>query len=283
MDGPLTDAQLSTYRDQGYLLVEDAFDAEAVAAFREECDWLLELAVNAALATGRESGRATLTASADAEEWMVRMLKPVNDLSVLFSETMADERITGAVGQLLDDEPALLEEKLNYKQPIPPVEGLAVREGDDGFPVHNDWAYYREQGYPQSTLSTALFVDDCTPENGPLHVWPGSHAEHVEHEPTPGEGAGRRVPTDALDGDGRDVLAPAGSVLFFNSLLVHSSSPNTSGAPRRLLIWSHYPDSAEGLYAGERMAPKRLRESPHEWAYQRLKERGEYTDQFSAP
>jgi ectoine hydroxylase-related dioxygenase (phytanoyl-CoA dioxygenase family) len=142
---------------------------------------------------------------------------------------------------------------------------------------------YREQGYPQSTLSTALVVDDCTPEHGPLHVWPGSHAEHVEHEPTPGEGAGRRVPPGELDGDGRDALAPAGSALVFNSLLVHSFWPNTSGAPRRLLIWSHYPDGVEGLYAGERMAPQRLRESPHEWTYQRLTERGEYPDRFGAP
>lgn len=285
MEGPLTAEQVETYHEQGYLVVEEAFDDAAVVELREECDWLLELAVNATLATGRESGRATLTTRADAEEWMVRMLKPVNDLSLTFSEAMADDRIEGALEQLLGDTPAPMEEKLNYKQPIPPVEGLAVREDDDGFPVHNDWAYYREQGYPQSTLSTALFVDDCTSENGPLHVWPGTHREHLEHEPTPAEGAGRRVPPGALDYEGgQDVLAPAGSVVFFNSVLVHSSRPNTSGAPRRLMIWSHYPEhEAEGLYAGERMAPKRRRESPHEWAYQRMKDRGEYTDRFSAP
>jgi len=283
MDGPLTEEQVETYRDRGYVVVEEAFDDEEVRTLQEECDWLLELAVNAALATGRDSGRCTLTASADAEEWMVRMFKPVDDLSVAFSEAMADERITGALRQLLDDEPALMEEKLNYKQPIPPVEGLSVREHDDSFPVHNDWAYYQDQGYPQSTLSTALLVDDCTPENGPLHVWPGTHREHIEHEAA--EGVGRRVPPGEVDYDGgRDVTAPAGSVIFFNSLLVHSSNPNTSGDPRRLMIWSHYPESeGEGLYAGERMAPKRLRESPYEWEYQRMKERGEYTDRFEAP
>jgi ectoine hydroxylase-related dioxygenase (phytanoyl-CoA dioxygenase family) len=285
MDGPLSAEQIERYHETGYLVVEEAFDAEEVAEMRAECDWLLELGVNAALATGRESGRATLTSAADTEDWMVRMFKPVNDLSLVFAEAMADERIEGAIRQLVDDDPALIEEKLNYKQPILPVEGLAVREDDDGFPVHNDWTYYREQGYPRSTLSTALLVDDFTVENGPLHVWPGTHTDHIEHEPTPAEGAGRRVPPGEVDYDGgRDLLAPAGSVVFFNSLLVHGSSANTSGGPRRLMIWSHYPESeGEGLYAGERMAPKRLRESPHEWVYQRMKDRGEYTDRFEAP
>ena len=39
------------------------------------------------------------------------------------------------------------------------------------------------QSYPQDILSSAVSIDECTPESGPIHVWPGSHREHLEHEP----------------------------------------------------------------------------------------------------
>ena len=82
---------------------------------------------------------------------MVRKIQPINDLSLAFTQAAADERLTGPLRELMDDDPVLMEEKLNYKQPLPQkVEGLPIRPMDDNFPVHNDWAYYKAQNYPQT-------------------------------------------------------------------------------------------------------------------------------------
>jgi hypothetical protein len=43
--------------------------------------------------------------------------------------------------QIMGDEPVLIEEKLNGKQPLTQkIAGLPIRQIDDAFPVHNDWA-----------------------------------------------------------------------------------------------------------------------------------------------
>jgi hypothetical protein len=64
--------------------------------------------------------------------------------------------------------------------------------------------------------------------------------------------------------------------------LIHNSRPNVSGKPRRLMIYSHFPAQAK-MGFDVRNGPTRLRESAYEWAYQRMKDRGEFRDQFRAP
>ena len=183
--------------------------------------------------------------------------------------------------QIMGEEPVLMEEKLNGKQPLTKkIDGLPIKEMDDFFPVHNDWAYYAAQNYPQSVLSSALLLDDCTTANGPLRIWPGSHKKHLEHEMVAN---GLEVRADLIDHQGGiDMLAPAGSFMIFHVLVVHNSRPNTSGKPRRLMIYSHYPESFKMPF-DVRNSPTRLREAPWEREYMRAKERGDYQDTFQAP
>ena len=91
---------------------------------------------------------------------------------------------------------------------------------------------------------------------------------------------GLEVPPGSVNPhDAVPIVAPAGSVMLFHSCLIHTSMPNESGAPRRMMIYSHYPKAANMGY-DVRNGPNRLRESPWEWRYQRLKERGEFVDPF---
>lgn len=278
-----TQEHVEQYREQGYVVVEDAFSEAEVAELRSEADRILELMVNSSLAHDRKSGRLDLVEDDDGEQ-MVRKVQPVDDLSLTFTEVESDERIREPLEAILEEEPELMEEKLNYKQPLPEPTPLEADRASSAFPVHNDWAYYRAQGYPQSTVSTAVLLDDFTAENGPLHVWPGTHTEHVEHEQV--EGLGLQVPAEEMGGHGggEELRCDAGSVLFFSSLLIHSSRPNSSGDPRRLMIYSHYPESEGADHAfDERNGPTRFRESPYEWEYQRMKDAGEFEDRFEAP
>jgi ectoine hydroxylase-related dioxygenase (phytanoyl-CoA dioxygenase family) len=274
----LTADERQRYEREGYLVRPGAFGPDEVARMRREADYVLTMLLNSALANDRPSGRidAVRTGGGDAH---VRKIQPVNDLSLYFSELAADERIVGPMRELMGSEPNLMEEKLNYKQPVGNwPDGLPVKERTDHFEPHNDWAYYSTQGYPQDIMSTMLVMDDCTVDNGPLVLWKGSHRHHLEHV----HGAGNDLTVDRALIDlaaGEDLLAEAGSVVYFHALLIHSSRPNGTDRPRRLMIYSHYP-GREDHGVDVRNGPTRLRETPWEHNYLRRRIAGEIEDAF---
>jgi ectoine hydroxylase-related dioxygenase (phytanoyl-CoA dioxygenase family) len=127
-------------------------------------------------------------------------------------------------------------------------------------------------------------IDDLTAANGTMRFWPGTNDEFVEHVSTD---QGIEVPPESVDeSDAELVEAPAGSLLLFDSLVWHDSSPNDTDGPRRLMIYSYYPagpGQERGIVEDERNAPARRREPPYEWEYQRLKDAGAFEDRFEAP
>lgn len=261
---------------EGYLVLPGVFDADEVAAMRTDADFILELIVNSSLANRRQSRRLDIRRKADGT-MVVRKIQPIVDLALALAKFSNDQRLLGPMSELMGDEPVLMEEKLNYKQPVPSMATFRVPEDDDRFPVHNDWAYYRVNGYPQSIVSSALTIDECHEDNGPIRVFPGTHKRHVDHLRVRN---GLEVPSGTVDPDRSvAVVAPPGSVVFFHSCLIHTSSPNDSGAPRRVMIYSHYPKAA-ALGFDIRNGPNRLNESPWEWRYQRMKAAGEFVDSF---
>lgn len=272
--------QMAEFEEQGFLVLPERFSSEEVARMRSEADHILELTVNSSIANGRQSRRLDICAIS-AQQWMVRKIQPINDLSLYMSEVSADERLVAPMRQIMGDEPILMEEKLNYKQPVAgPIGGLQAKELDDRFPVHSDYAYYKAQNYPPDILSSAITMDACNADSGPIRVWPGTHKQDLEHESMDN---GLQVKPDLVDfGGGQDVLAPAGSVLLFHALLIHNSVGNTSGRPRRLMIYSHFPQRA-GIAHDIRNGPTRLRESPWEWQYLRQRVQGEAQNLFQAP
>src|SRR5262249_32838937 len=160
-----------------------------------EADRILALCINASLATGQRNPRLDVSRKAgDGETLDVRKLQPVNDLSATFQWVSQDERLLGPMRQIMGAEPILMEEKLNYKQRArcPQfLERIEVPEGDDRFFLHHDWGYYRQQGYPKETLSSAITIDDVTHEKGPLRVIPGTHKKDWPlKDPDPAHGLG---------------------------------------------------------------------------------------------
>lgn len=273
------DSWIQYFQEHGYVAMERVFSDDEVQRMRKEADDILELILNSSNSLERQSGRLDLVRNEAG--FLVRKIQPINDLSLYLSQISADSRLLDPMRALMNEEPILMEEKLNYKQPLPGLSfGFETKpRGTDRFPVHNDWAYYRAQNYPQGIISSAITLDDCPAESGPIRIWPGTHKSHLEHESVD---IGLQVQPGLVDFEGgEDLLLPAGSVAFFSSLLVHNSRPNTSGKPRRMMIYSHYPASAK-MGVDVRNGPTRLREAPYEWEYTRMKLRGEGRDVFSA-
>ena len=262
------------------MILPAVFDADEVRQMQEEADFILELILNSSICNGRKSGRLDIRKVPPTGHQIVRKIQPINDLSLYLAQVSADERLVGAMAQLMGDTPVLMEEKLNYKEPLPEPVDIEAPEKEDRFPVHNNWAYYRAQNYPREIISSAISMNACTPESGPLRIWPGSHKEYLEHEQM---GLGLQVKPGLIDMDGgQDVLCPAGSVMFFHSVLVHNSKSNVSGLPRRVMIYSHCP-KAFNMGQDVRNGPGRLRESPYELQYLRARADGKFTDEFSSP
>jgi ectoine hydroxylase-related dioxygenase (phytanoyl-CoA dioxygenase family) len=267
-------SQIAQFREEGYLILPALFDASEVEKMRSEADRILDLILNSSLANQRRSGRLAWGEQADGTQH-AKKIQPINDLSEYFAQISQDERLIGPMRQIMGFEPILMEEKLNYKQPLTRhISGIEITHVDDHWSIHNDWAYYRSQNYPQDILSSALSLDESTIENGPLHVWPGSHHRHLEHHSVD---IGLEVSPEEIDFNGGvDILAPPGTVMIFHALLVHNSRHNTTSQPRRLMIYSHYPNRVD-MGNDVRNGPTRLREQPYEARYLEMVARGEYT------
>ena len=266
----------------GYCILPAALTADEVALMREDADFILHLILNSSVANERQSRRLDIRRR-QTGGIVVRKIQPVLDLAPAFAELASDDRLLGPLAELMEDEPVLFEEKLNYKQPLPDAIADAremarfqTPADDDRFPVHNDYAYYKYNDYPPEVISTAVAIDDCRADNGPMLVFPGTHTQHVEHLRVRN---GLEVPEGTVHRSAAvPIVAPAGSLIFFHSRLIHTSNPNPTSAPRRLLIFSHFPKAA-AIPFDIRNGPNRLRESPWEWRYQRMKNAG-YRDPF---
>ncbi len=272
----LTPDQQSDWDANGFLVLPSVFADDEVTRMREDADFILELIINSSICNQRQSRRLDIRKRQDGG-LIVRKIQPINDLSLVLSRASEDDRLLAPMGELMGDQPVLMEEKLNYKQPVRDMGEFQVPVDDDRFPIHNDWAYYMYNGYPDTIISSAITLDECHPGNGTIRVFPGTHHQHIEHDRVRN---GLEVPQGSVDlSSGVFLEAPAGSVMFFHAKLVHTSEPNPTHNPRRVMIYSHYPQKAN-MGIDIRNGPNRLRESPWEWEYRRCKEAGKFVDQF---
>jgi len=237
----LSEEQHSRYQQDGYLVLPAVFNKREVGQMANESSRLAQWQVSISLALGGPTPR--LDVQRRNGNVVLRKIQPVNDVSPVFTKYSGDERLVRPLRDLLGCEPVLMEEKLNYKQLLPGNPDVVTgEEGDDSFPFHTDLAYFWLDGYPAETLSSAITIDATTEENGPICVVPGSHRRdwpiRTDWPPVLVDGA-------VGDDEAVPLLAPAGSVFIFHSALVHASAPNRTDAPRRLIIFSHYPCTHE--------------------------------------
>src|SRR5581483_10702192 len=114
----ITSEQLQQFRRDGYLVLPAVFHGDEVERMRAEADRILELILNSSLALGRRSGRLDWRELPDGSQ-IVRKIQPINDLSDYLTEVSNDPRLIGPMRRIMGHEPILMEEKLNYKQPLP--------------------------------------------------------------------------------------------------------------------------------------------------------------------
>lgn len=243
----MTEDECSAFARDGFLLRRDVFSAAEVVALRDASEQVIDAVTRRAQRTdgGPEirlpDGHRLQFSSRTAIQWEwregsqeVRLIEPFDHLDERLAALMADPRFLEPMKDAIGCEHvAPFTSKLNLKR---------AREGSR-FPYHQDYPYWymRIEEQAADVATAMLFLDDADAANGALRVLPGSH----QWGPVPRD---RGDPTRALADPAqldtsREVVveAPAGSVVFFGSLLVHRSSANESARDRRALLPSFQP------------------------------------------
>jgi ectoine hydroxylase len=237
----LTTQQLRRYRDDGFLLVPGAFTASDVA----EC--------KAALPAVCAHDDPAVVWETDGTT--MRSVYASHRRHEVFREMSEDARLVEPAMQIVDSDVYIYQFKINAKAAF----------AGDVWEWHQDYIFWREEdGMPAPrVVNVGLFVDEVTEFNGPMFFIPGSHtggaidlaATKPVAQPAAQEGASDAPSwmsnvsaklNYALDREtvaglcARHGLAspkgPAGSLLLFDSNVVHGSPSNISPQTRVMLI-----------------------------------------------
>jgi len=219
----LSDEELKTFDDEGYLFFPNVFSAQEAALLKHEAETVYALDRKE---VWRESSGAARTAFA------------AHTYNEGFRRLGAHPRLIEPVEQVLDGSVYMHQYKVNAK---------AAFDGEV-WQWHQDYGTWkRDDEMPEPrAMNIAVFLDDVTAANGPLLFIPGSHKVGVVD-------AGHDLETTSyplwtLDREKVSELAerggcvaptgPAGSMLMFSSLLVHASPANISPFGRIIVYLS---------------------------------------------
>ena len=239
----LTDEQVASYHQDGYVAVRGLLDGAQVDALRR----VTERFVERSRSVSKSDDVLDLDPRHTAAAPVLRRIKNPADHDPLYRWVALDSPIPDIVAELIGPAIRFHHSKLNLKGSFvgAPVE------------VHQDAAFYPHSN--DDVLAVGLLLDDATADNGALAVLPGSHRGPIhDHYDAQGRfmGCMRPEEVERLDRNRAPLLTlPAGSIHIHHYRLVHWSAPNTSPAERRLLINAYAAADTVSLMADTTGSP----------------------------
>ena len=249
-DGPfttVTDDQARQFDERGYFIIEDAFTPDQMARLDEE------------IAPGESRVRDFLQQMPEGRLSVAGVdTQTVAPHLVVHSEYLHDfcahPLLVGLCRDLIGPDVRLYWEQAVYKQP------------HSAEPV----LWHQDNGYtyvePQAYLTCWIAINDATPENGCVRVYPGVHRHGtLRHRNTP-------IGFECYGDESQAVLAPvrAGSIVVFSSLTPHHTGRNTTDEVRKAYIVQYAPTGAEALEGDPEAGPSTGRHSMDDPARQYL-------------
>jgi phytanoyl-CoA hydroxylase len=258
----ISDEDVQRYHRDGYLVVPDVLSAQDIDDLRQATDGFVEQSRQATAHTGvfdLEPGHS-------AAQPRVRRIKSPHLQHAAYARMVRHPGIVAVLCRLWGPNVRFDTSKLNLK-----AAGF-------GSPVewHQDWAFYPHTN--DDLAAVGIMIDDFTPDNGSMLVIPGSHTGPVYDHNTNGVFVGGIDPSTSGIDFSKAVMCTgrAGSITVHHARLLHGSSANISGKPRRFLLhqyragdaWPivHTPASWEAwtslLVAGEETLQPRMTAVP---------------------
>ena len=236
---PLTDSQVQAFWAEGYVVMEHAVSGDDLADLQAAVvGWVEESRDHAGPWGETMDGRPRFDVQPghSAVSPALRRVASPQEVCDVHLRIMRDSPLVDAAAQLVGPDLVVNNVKTNCKQPGSNTE---VR-------FHQDFAY--EAHSNDDMVAVLLFVDDVTPDNGPLEVVPGTHRRPIFDHWQDGVFTGTIVDAD-LEGLPTTVAChgPAGTACLMHTRLVHGSGPNLTDTPRTLAIFSYRSEDARIL------------------------------------
>ena len=253
---PDREAWLRSYQETGYLVVEDAIDAETLEALRAQLDGIArdvaeealpdDLRRHIALDRDRVQRNANLAqGQAQGERNTISNIMELPKFGPLFKDLILYPRVLDALETLFETPEFSF---YNYK--------CICKMAGNGtaFQWHRDLPYL--QHTTPNLITCMICLDAMTPENGATVVCPGSHRiAHADVAATDVNIDESEVPYPRVT-----VECPAGAAVLFHTNIVHGGGPNRSDGPRRnaISIWRGPDTYAANLtrFSGEGLMPR---------------------------
>jgi len=221
----LSQAAIAAYRRDGFIVLPDILMPEEVEALRRVTDEFVRNARNVAA----NDEVYDLEESHSADEPRVRRIKAPHLHDPEYARTARHPKIVEVLRDLWGTV-RFDTGKLNMKS------------AGYGAPVewHQDWAFYPHTN--DDLAAVGIMLDDCTIENGPMMVVPGSHLGPIwDHHGPDGRFCGAIDPNrcDIDFSQAAPCLGNAGSITVHHVRTVHGSATNFSGKERRLLLFQY--------------------------------------------
>lgn len=245
---PLTSEQVQHYKIEGYVVVERVFGRADLAKIDETIRALADRA-----ASGEDMSKVLELEpeAVDGRRVPRRIFNPY-DQHEAFHDLANDARLCDRIESLIGPDFNLQHSKLNMK---PAKVGSVVE-------WHQDLAYFPHTN--DDLVTTLIYLDDATEENGCLQVLPRRQHQYFDHTGADGQFTGmiRENLSDGRFGRPVSLAAPAGSAIFMHCITPHSSLPNRSSHARRTLIYEYRAADALPIYYSEMTAVAEAKHRP---------------------
>jgi ectoine hydroxylase-related dioxygenase (phytanoyl-CoA dioxygenase family) len=239
---PLDNSQLEQFQVQGYTLLKNTISCDILAKLADEFNQWVSESRNHTESYGQQLDgrpRFSLEPGHCYDRPALRRIASPVELSETYLDVMRNGIAVDAVAQIIGPNIKFNNSKVNSKHP-----GTATE-----VKFHQDFMF---EPHSNDDLVTVLyFLNELTPENGPLEIVPGSHRGRLYdhwHDGVFTGSVSTKVGAQAKD-NAIPCFGPAGAGCLMNTRLLHGSAPNLSSTPRTLYIVEYCAEDAYPLQA----------------------------------
>lgn len=235
----LTQEQINSFRQQGYISIGNMLDNALVNTLRQEYDQLFAAAQhdgsfrNLAIDDTDDLGRKN-----NAPTQMLQIMQ-MCERSLEFRRLLYHTDLLDIAEDLIGPNIQLFHDQALFKP---------AHQGGSVF-WHQDNAYWRCR--PANLVSCWLTLDDVDVSNGAMHVLPGSHLQAVDHDRSQETSALLDLGNQVNTASANIVDLPAGGVMFHHCQTLHYTPPNTTTRQRRAFAIHYMPPGTRSGHTGE--------------------------------
>lgn len=254
---PLSEEQHAAFERDGFITLQDVFDAGEIAALQAELNAL----------RGNQSQLADETIIREpSDDDAIRSIFAIHRQSELFQRLAADSRLVDIARYIVGDEVYIHQSRLNYKP------GFRGKE----FYWHSDFeTWHVEDGMPEMrAISISILLSENREVNGPLMLMPGSHRNYItcvgqtpeDHYKKSLRKQEYGVPDEASLTKLAETcgiaapVGPAGTVVIFDCNTMHGSNGNITPLPRAnaFLVYNAVSNAIQSPFGPKRSRPEHV-------------------------